>query len=185
MERLLARLMQMDDAAWRRHASPWSVWTRVATLPVIVLAVWSRVWLGGWSLVPIAIVALWVWWNPRAFPAPRDTRNWGSKATFGERVWLARREAPIPRHHEIAARVLVLISLSGLPILIGGLISLQVWATLAGMMVTMLGKLWFCDRMVWLYEDMRVARPELREWEAGEADHVNPAATGPAKESGP
>lgn len=29
-----------------------------------------------------------------------------------------------------------------------------------------LAKLWFCDRTVWLYEDMAGADPRLREWVA-------------------
>jgi hypothetical protein len=33
--------------------------------------------------------------------------------------------------------------------------------TLFGTALVMLGKLWFCDRMVWLYRDARRARPEL------------------------
>jgi hypothetical protein len=28
----------------------------------------------------------------------------------------------------------------------------------------MLCKLWFVDRMVWLYEDMRQEMPEYRDW---------------------
>ena len=39
---VFTKLMSMDDAAWERHASPWSVWTRVITgLPVLLAAVWS------------------------------------------------------------------------------------------------------------------------------------------------
>ncbi len=37
--RRVARAFALDDEGWRRHANPWSVWTRVATLPLIVLAV--------------------------------------------------------------------------------------------------------------------------------------------------
>lgn len=164
MEHLLARMMFMNDATWRRHASPWSVWTRVATLPVLVLAIWSRAWLGWWAIAPIALMIVWIWWNPRAFPPPRDTNNWGSKATFGERVWLARKQTPIPRHHEIAARVLCLVSAAGLPPLVYGLVTQHLWSTLAGTAIVMLGKLWFCDRMVWLYEDMKHAHREYGDW---------------------
>ncbi len=41
---------------------------------------------------------------------------------------------------------------------------LEAWPTLLGMTLTFLGKLWFVDRMVWLYEDMRNATPEYRSW---------------------
>lgn len=33
-----ARAMTMDDATWERHANPWSVWTRMATLPLLLPA---------------------------------------------------------------------------------------------------------------------------------------------------
>jgi hypothetical protein len=29
----VARMFRMDDEAWRRHANPWSVWTRFAAIP--------------------------------------------------------------------------------------------------------------------------------------------------------
>jgi len=28
----------------------------------------------------------------------------------------------------------------------------------------MLGKTWYMDRMVWVYEDMKDERPQYREW---------------------
>jgi len=47
------KLMGMDDAAWKRHANPWSVYTRFTCLPFIVLALWSRVWLGWWCSLSV------------------------------------------------------------------------------------------------------------------------------------
>ena len=35
---------------------------------------------------------------------------------------------------------------------------------LTGLSVTMLGKLWFLDRMVWLYEDMKDTSETYRSW---------------------
>ncbi len=61
----------MDDATWERHPNPWSVYTRMLGLPLIALAVWGCAWIGWWSLVPIAAVAVWLWLNPRMFP-PRE-----------------------------------------------------------------------------------------------------------------
>lgn len=81
-----ARLAGMTDEAWRRHANPWSVWTRFAGIPLMILAIWSRAWIGWWAPVPCAVVVAWLWWNPRAFP-PIDTA-WSSKGIFGERLWL-------------------------------------------------------------------------------------------------
>lgn len=83
--------MRMDDATWRRHANPWSVWTRATVLPLIILAVWSRVWIGRWSLVLVALSVLWMWLHPRVFGEPKTSRHWASRGVMGERVWLNRR----------------------------------------------------------------------------------------------
>ena len=154
----------MSDAVWARHANPWSVWTRVAILPLGVLAISSRVWLGWWALVPVLALVAWTFANPRAFPPPRTTGSWASKGVLGERVWLNREAVPIPAHHARAANVLTAVSALGLPPLVWGLVMLEVWPTLFGMALTMLGKLWFVDRMVWLYEDMKDAHPGYRAW---------------------
>ena len=155
---------RMDDRTWARHANPCSVWTRVAILPLLALAIWSRVWIGWWALVPVIGLMVWTWINPRAFPPPRSTNAWASKAVLGERVWLNRHSVPIPEHHRRAANILTMISASGFVPLAWGLIALAFWPTIFGVALTALGKLWFVDRMVWLYEDMKDARPEYQAW---------------------
>ncbi len=162
--RSFERLMGMSDDTWERHASPWSVWTRIATWPFIMLALWSPHWIGWWSALPIAALALWTWLNPRLFPPPVSTDNWASKATFGERVWLARDEHPIPAHHERAALVATAIAGAGAVLMVAGAVLALPPLFLAGGTAAFLGKVWFCDRMVWLFEDMKHARPELRDW---------------------
>src|SRR3954467_6144112 len=109
----IARAFAMDEATWLRHANPWSVWTRVATLPLLVLAAWSRAWLGWWALVPVALVLLWTWWNPRLFPVPLSTDNWASKGVMGERVWLNRDAVPIPGHHRLVPHALTAVAAAG------------------------------------------------------------------------
>ena len=42
-----ATLFRLDDEGWERHANPWSVWTRVATWPVLMLVLWSFHWFAG------------------------------------------------------------------------------------------------------------------------------------------
>lgn len=158
------RLMSMDADTWARHSNPWSVWTRFTCLPLLVLAIWSRLWLGWWSLVPIALAVLWSWYNPRAFAPPSKTDNWASKGTFGERVYLNRKQIPIPRHHEHAALILTTISALGTVVLVYGLTVLHGWATVLGLVVAMGAKIWFVDRMVWLYEDMKDGTPEYSQW---------------------
>ena len=163
-ERRLADLFRMDDDAWARHANPWSVWTRVVSLPLLMLAVWSRLWIGWWSLLPISGVILWLWINPRAFPPPRSTDNWASKGVLGERVWLNRREVPVPEHHRLVPNILSAFSVVGAVFFIWGLVWLEIWPALFGLVLVMLCKLWFVDRMVWLYEDMKDQHPPYREW---------------------
>ena len=162
--RATERGMAMSDAVWMRHANPWSVWTRFSCLPLIVLAIWSRVWLGWWALLPITLACLWTWWNPRAFPPPEKTDNWASKGTFGERVFLNRRTVPIPDHHVRWAMVLGFGSAVGIIPLVWGLWSLDVTMTLLGLVLVVLPKIWFVDRMVWLYEDMKDADPTYASW---------------------
>ena len=154
-ESRIARAFAMDEAAWARHANPWSGWTRVATLPLLVLAAWSRVWIGPWWAVALfAALLAWTWVNPRAFPPPRGTAGWMSRGVLGERHWLARDAHPVPVHHRHVPHLLTALAALGLPFLAWGVAMLQPWPTLFGLALAMLGKLWFVDRMVWLQRDM-------------------------------
>ncbi len=164
LEQKLASVFRMTDEVWARHANPWSVWTRYAALPLLVLTIWSRVWLGAWSWAPIAVVVLWIWINPRVFPRPESTDNWASRAVLGERVWLQRKAVPVPVHHRHAPNVLSLFSLLGLVATIYGLVELRIWPAALGTLLVILAKSWFLDRMVWLYADMQEATPEYRSW---------------------
>nr|WP_218133241.1 DUF6653 family protein [Methanofollis tationis] len=154
----------MDEETWARHANPWSVWTRNTVLPLLILAFWSRVWLGLWSLLPIAVAGIWTWINPRLFVRPESTENWASKAVLGERVWLNRKAVPVPGRHRRAPKILSACSGIGMLSVIWGVYALEVWPPLFGAAVVYLSKLWFLDRMVWLYEDMKDMAPEYRSW---------------------
>lgn len=146
------RLMRMDDATWARHANPWSGWSRFSVLPLLALAVWSRVWLGWWALVPVACALGWTWLNPRLFAPPATDRAWPTRAVLGERVFLQRR-ADVAPHHRRAAIVLTWASVPGMLILSAGLWLLWWEGAVFGTVLTMLPKIWFCDRMVWLREE--------------------------------
>lgn len=164
-EEKVSGFFQLDDETWMQHSNPWSVWTRFIILPLLAIAIWSRVWLDWYSLIPIGIVLLWTWLNPRAFKKPKSTKHWSSKAVFGERVWIKRKELPIPRHHLSAIVILNSITVSGLPFFIWGLYELQIWPTLLGVVLVYTGKMWFLDRMVWIYEDMKKKSEEYASWE--------------------
>lgn len=161
---LVARVHRMDDTAWERHANPWSGWTRSVSLPALALILWNRDALGVWTWILVAAVVVWIWINPRLFPPPSDRDAWMTRATFGERVWLNRNAVPVPLHYRRAIGVILAITVSGLPLLGWGLYTMNGWATLFGLALSLLGKFWFLDRMVWLYGDMRGKDPIYEAW---------------------
>jgi hypothetical protein len=130
----------------------------------LILAGWSRVWIGWWAALPFGALLLWAWLNPRVFSPPAFTDSWAAKAAFGERVWLNRDRVSIPPHHRLAPRLLTVVALLGTALVIWGVVALAVWPTLLGAVLAYGGKLWFTDRMVWLYEDMKDADPVYRSW---------------------
>lgn len=159
--RLAERLMMMDETAWERHANPLSLWTRVPILPLLSLSIYARVWIGWWVLLPLALLMIWTVLNPRAFPRPTRKDTWAYRGVAGERVWLARKTAPIPAEFARMAHILTAISAVGVAILVYGLVMLEPWPTIAGTLLAFLGKLWFVDRMVWLYDVMHGAGSTL------------------------
>lgn len=164
LEERIAQLFRMDEKTRRRHSNPWSVYSRFSMIPLIGFAFWSRVWLGWWSMIPITIVFIWVWLNPRIFSEPKSTNNWASKAVFGEWVWMNRKNLPVPSHHRSLPNILSAIGALGLIPFIWGLVKLDIWLTVFGGLLIIFSKLWFCDRMVWLYEDMKDKNEEYQKW---------------------
>src|SRR5207237_625012 len=79
---LIADAFRMTDEVWQRHANPWSVYTRFAAIPPLLAAIWSRAWIGVWCLVPIALVAVWLWLNPRVFAPVSLPVAWASKGIY-------------------------------------------------------------------------------------------------------
>lgn len=148
------------EDAWRRHANPWSVYTRIPIPVLLVAAIWSRAWIGWLSLVPVGLVLIWTLVNPRVFPAPRSLDSWASRAVLGEDVWARRNESPVPARHRLAPLVLGVVSAAGVPFLVWGLIVLDPWITVFGLAVQTTGKLWFIDRMALLYDDVSPAAEE-------------------------
>ena len=163
-EQKIAGLFRMTDEVWARHANPWSVWTRYLALPVLILSIWSRTWISWWSLILIFSSVVWIWINPRVFNKPHSTNNWASKAVLGERVWLNRKKTPIPEHFQPIIKTLNIISGIGTLICIWGIVKLSAWITVFGCSIVVLGKSWFLDRMVWLYEEMKDTELSYQSW---------------------
>lgn len=147
MEATIQKLMGMSDTVWQRHMNPWSVWTRIPCLPLLVLAIWSRAWIGGWALLPVLLVLVWIWMNPRVFPKPADWHNWASLGVIGERIWLNRRKSVLPAWYHRWPHIANGVSAFGAVPLIWGLAVLEPISTLIGLAVAVAGKLWFVDMM--------------------------------------
>ncbi|QOR94679.1 hypothetical protein IMZ38_01715 [Thermosphaera chiliense] len=170
VDRILGRIlgktssaMRMKDEAWMRHANPWSFATRPPTILHNCLLV-SRV-DRLFFLIPLAVIAAWTFLNPRVFPKPRSTRNRASKGVFGERIMVSRREycVEIPEHHVKAAFALTMLSLAGAILLFYGIVALEPLTTVAGCITACFGMLWYVDRMVWLFEDLK-DHPVSKNW---------------------
>ncbi len=157
--------MGMSDHVWKKHTNPWSAWTRLSVLPLIALVAWSREWVSGETVILFGFfVALWIWINPRLFTEPKSTNNWMSKGVMGERAWINQKDVPIPDHFNKIIRLLNGFSAVATVLFIYGLVVLDLKLTLLGMVLVMLLKLWFIDRMVWLYEDMSKLHTPYAEW---------------------
>ncbi len=162
-EKAIAKLFNLTDENWMKHANPVSVATRYSVLPVIVLAFWSRVWIGWWSAIPAALSLAWMFLNPVFFARPKSTDNWASKSVLGERVWMNRKEIPVPKRHHRLPEILNLVSSVGMILAIYAIVALDIWPAITGVALAYLGKSWYLDRMVWLFEDMK-DRPEYGKW---------------------
>ena len=70
----------------------------------------------------------------------------------------------MPDHHLRAIRNINLITFAGFLLAIYGLVLLDVTMTVFGTLATMLGKTWFLDRMVWLFQDLSSENDEYSSW---------------------
>jgi hypothetical protein len=152
----IAKAFAMSDEAWRRHANPWSVYTRFAAIPAMILAIWSRVWIGWWALVPVAATIVWLWLNPHVFAAVTMPRSWAAKGIYGEKLWLLER-SKVPPGYLAVLRWLIVPAAVGLVLLAWGLVQLLVWPTAFGATLIVLAQLWRIDRLGLLYEESQGA----------------------------
>jgi hypothetical protein len=160
-EKRIGRFFGLNDEEWLRHANPISIWTRFIILPFLVISIWSRLWIGWYALIPISIILLWMYINPRFFEKPKTTDSWSAKSVLGERIWANRGQIKVPEHHKTIVTILTLLQIVGGVFLVVGLYQLHFWATLCGMILIYMAKMWFLDRMVWVFEDMK-KHPEYK-----------------------
>ncbi len=151
----------MSDTVWTRHANPLSVYSRFTALPLLAVAIWSRDWIGVWAWLAVAVAVFWIWLNPRLFPPPRDLDSWASRGVLGERVFL-NHPHQVAAHHHRWAKILSIGTLPGAVAMGLGLWWLNAGWVVFGTVLTMLPKMWFVDRMVWVYADwLREQEKEL------------------------
>lgn len=154
LEKQIAKIFNLKGDNWMKHANPWSIWTRFATLPFLILAIWSRIWLGWYSLIPIIIIIFWLVINPTLFKKPKNFDNRGSKSVLGEKLWSERKQVLVPKHHKTPILILTLLQTTWGIILIIGLWKFDLYLTIIGTIIIYFSKMWFLDRMVWIYQDM-------------------------------
>jgi hypothetical protein len=145
----------LGDEGWKRHANPWSVWTRFAAIPAMIVAVWSRVWLSWWALAPVGLVMLWLVLNPFVFSPVSAPRRWVEKGIYGEQLWLSDKSAPTG--HRAVLRWLIVLGLAGMAVLTYGLVALLVWPTVFGATLLSVAQLWRIDRFSLLFEERQRA----------------------------
>lgn len=144
-------MAKITDQMWKRHANPWSVWTRFAAIPVFVIAVWSRVWIGSWAFLPVALVMAWLVLNVFIFPPIEKPVSWVSKGIFGEQLWLSQRKT-LAAHYDVAQRWLIVLGVIGMVLIAAGLFVLDAWLCVLGCVVVTLAQLWRIDRFSLLYD---------------------------------
>ena len=154
LEKEIAKTFNLQGDNWKKHANPWSIWTRFATLPFLIIAVWSRVWIGWYSIIPIGILVFWLIINPTLFKKPKNFDNWWSRSVLGEKYWSNRKKNPVPKHHKTPILILTILQSIGGVLLMIGLWKLNISLSIIGIITVYLTKMWFLDRMVWIFEEM-------------------------------
>jgi len=130
------------------------------------MSFWSRLWIDWWCLVPGVASILWMFLNPIVFKKPTSTKNWASKAVLGERVYLNRDQIEIPEIHCTPLNKLLNgMSSIGLIMAIWSTIYFSIWGAVVGVLLTYIGKSWYLDRMVWLYEYMKNDNDIYKSWD--------------------
>lgn len=78
-------MSRLRRALFARHSNPWSAWTRWASIPLVLVPVWTRRWSHA------AIVGAWLTVNPVIFPEPKSQGRWATRAMLGEELWTIHR----------------------------------------------------------------------------------------------
>lgn len=158
------RFFSMSDEVWLLHANPVSVYSRFVFFIVFIAVCYSREYVGGYFLILLLPTILLLWLNPRMFNRPRTTSAWASRAIMGERIWLDRHNHSIPDHQDKAIRILLFFNVVAALVLLTGLVTLDLWVVVWGLFMWLVFKVWFLDRMAWLFNEMFEQSERYRSW---------------------
>ena len=101
--------------------------------------------------------------SPHICCSPFD-RSLNVEGITGKRVWLNRDAVPVPAYHRTVPIVLSAVAAISVLFIIWGVLMFDPWPALFGTVMAYPGKLWFADRMVWLWNDMQHASPNYCSW---------------------
>jgi len=79
----------------------------------------------------------------------------GSKSVLGEKYWSERKMKSVPKQHNTPVLILTILQAIGGIILIVGLWKLDISLIIIGTIIIYMAKMWFLDRMVWIFENMK------------------------------
>ena len=135
----------LSERVWRRHSSPWSVWTRVLSYPLVYLPFWNRSWKQG------AAVAVWLAVNPVIFPEPKDDSSWATRGVLGEKLWMAERPRDVISLLNIASGIVGVVG-------IVAAYRRRLWPMVLCAIAGFLLVLWGIDRYAVYYDQYQGAR---------------------------
>ena len=126
---------------WAGHSNPASVWTAIASFPLVVLALYRR------DLRLLAVAASLTGITALAFSEPADDSAWATQVVRGEQVWLDRGLASSPLD--------LLVIVAGAPVILGtfrAALRQRPLQTAIGTVLSILVMFVFFERMHRLYE---------------------------------
>ncbi|RDI45235.1 DUF6653 family protein [Nocardia mexicana] len=147
---ITANTFGLNDENWRKHANPWSVWSRMAAFAVMLAAIYLRDVLGWWTLAVLVGGVAFMFANTRMFRPIDVPSRWDERGIYGERLWTEK--APAAEPHRRAISAIIGIAGVGLPLIGWGLVSVQIWPTVFGWTLVFISQLWQIDRFVAIYD---------------------------------
>ena len=82
MSSLIKRLLR---EVFKHHSNPWSAWTRLLSVPLVFVPIWTA------QLREGAIVVVWLIVNPIMFREPRNDKRGQRRRCSEKEMWIAKR----------------------------------------------------------------------------------------------